>query len=231
MFAFVTLITFAHIATGTFAVVMGGVTLAARKGARTHVKAGRAFTVCMGVSSLLGATLGLIKIESFYITFHAGLLGVTLVWSGWLMARRPQRYRGGAFLAVSCVNLLNTIGLIAAGFSALSLPEQALRGFAAADYFFLSGMAGIALVNDLIILLRQSLSDRHRIAQHLWRMCLGFFIAAGSAFTGPGASIFPAPLRDSGILALPELTIMLLMLFWLLRTLTGKKRGMRRAGK
>jgi hypothetical protein len=50
-------------------------------------------------------------------------------------------------------------------------------------------------------------------------MCIGFFIAAGSAFTGPGASVFPDAVRNSGVLSLPELTIMLLMLFWLWKTL------------
>jgi uncharacterized membrane protein YfcA len=122
------------------------------------------------------------------------------------------------------VNFLNTAGLIAAGFCALTLPEQTLRGFAAADYFFLAGMAGVAFVNDFVILLRKTLSDRHRIAQHVWRMCIGFFIAAGSAFTGPGASIFPETVRNSGILSLPELTIIMLMLFWLFRILFGTRR-------
>jgi hypothetical protein len=99
-----------------------------------------------------------------------------------------------------------------------------LRGFAAADYFFPASIAGFAVINDLVILLRKHLSDRHRIAQHLWRMCIGFFIAAGSAFTGPGAGIFPEAVRNSGILSLPELTIILLMLFWLFRILLGKGR-------
>ncbi len=224
MIILVTITTIAHIASGAIAVVMGAITFAVRKGARSHVNAGRVFTVCMGLSSLLGAILGLIKFETFYITFHAGVLGMTLVLSGWLLARAQSGHRKGSFVALGCVNFLNTAGLVAAGFCALTLPEQTLRGFAAADYFFLAGMAGIALVNDLVILLRKTLSDRHRIAQHLWRMCLGFFIAAGSAFTGPGASIFPEAVRDSGLLSLPELTIILLMLFWLVRILFGRRR-------
>jgi hypothetical protein len=224
MFILVTITTIAHIASGAIAVVMGAITFAVRKGAKSHVNAGRVFTVCMGLSSLLGAILGLIKFETFYITFHAGVLGMTLVLSGWLLARGQSGYRNSTFVAVGCVNFLNTAGLIAAGFYALTLPEQTLRGFAAADYFFLSGMAGIAFVNDLVILMRKALSDRRRIAQHLWRMCLGFFIAAGSAFTGPGANVFPKVVRDSGILSLPELTIILLMLFWLIRIMFGKGR-------
>lgn len=224
MIAFITLTTVAHIASGTIAVSMGAVALTVQKGARLHIKSGRMFALCMGLSSLLGALLGLIRFETFYITFHAGVLGVTLVLSSWLLAKGRLAHRSAPFMLVAGVNLLNTVGLVVAGFCALTMPDQTLRTFAAADYFFLSGMAGVALINDLIVFLRKHLSDRHRIAQHLWRMCLGFFIAAGSAFTGPGAGIFPQAVQDSGLLALPELTIILLMLFWLVRTVYGKGR-------
>lgn len=224
MIILMTLTTIAHVASGAIAVVMGAITLAVRKGARTHINTGRVFTVCMGLSSLLGAVLGLIKFETFYITFHGGVLGMTLVISGWLLARVQNGRLGAPFFAIGFVNFLNTAGLVAAGFCALTLPEQTLRGFAAFDYFFLAGMAGVAFVNDIVLLLRKTLTDRHRIAQHVWRMCIGFFIAAGSAFTGPGASIFPEAVRNSGVLSLPELTIILLMLFWLIRILFGKRR-------
>jgi len=182
------------------------------------------FTAAMGLSSFLGAILGLIKYETFYITFHAGVLGITLVLSGWLLARRPTKNRSALFVTIRGVNLLNTAGLVAAGFCALTLPDQTLRGFAAADYFFLAGITGVALINDLYVLLCKTLSYKHRIAQHVWRMSIGFFIAAGSAFTGPGAKIFPEAVRNSGVLSLPELTIILLMLFWLFRVLLGKGR-------
>lgn len=224
MLIFITITTIAHIASGAIAVVMGAITFAVRKGSTRHVSAGRIFTVAMGLSSFLGAILGLVKFETFYITFHAGVLGMTLVISGWLLARMRTGRRGALFVTIGCVNFLNTAGLVAAGFYALTLPEQVLRGFAAADYFFVAAMAGVAFINDLVILLRKTLSERHRIAQHVWRMCLGFFIAAGSAFTGPGASIFPEAVRNSGVLSLPELTIILLMLFWLCRILFGKGR-------
>ena len=224
MIIFATITTIAHIASGAIAVLMGAITFAVRKGATSHINAGRVFTVAMGISSFLGAILGLIKYETFYITFHAGILGMTLVLSGWLLAKVRTGHRGALLVAIGCVNLLNTAGLVAAGSCALTLPEQTLRGFAAADYFFLAGMAGVALINDLVILLCKTLTYKHRIAQHLWRMCIGFFIAAGSAFTGPGAGIFSEAVRDSGILSLPELTIILLMLFWLFRILFGKGR-------
>lgn len=228
MFIIVTIIMIAHITSGTIAVAMGAITFAVRKGARSHINSGRVFTVCMALSSLLGAVLGLIKFETFYITFHAGVLGMTLVLSGWLLAKARTRHRTPLIVTIGCVNLLNTAGLVAAGCHALTLPGQVLRDFAATDYFFLAGMAGVALINDAVLLWSKTLSDRHRIAQHLWRMCVGFFIAAGSAFTGPGAKIFPETVRNSGVLSLPELIIILLMLFWLFRVLLGKGRRLHR---
>lgn len=226
MILFATITTIAHVASGAIAVAMGAVTFAVRKGAKTHVSAGRVFTAAMGLSSFLGAILGLIKFETFYITFHAGILGMTLVLSGWLLAKRPTRHRGVLFVTIASVNIINAAGLVVAGSCASTLPEQILRGFPASDYFFLAGMAGVAVINDLIVLWNKTLSHKHRIAQHVWRMCLGFFIAAGSAFTGPGARIFPEIVRNSGVLSLPELMIFLLMLFWLYRVLRGKGRGL-----
>ena len=114
---------------------------------------------------------------------------------------------------------LNALGLLAAGWCATTLPDARLYGFAAADYFFLFGMAAVAFVGDVKMIFGRQISNKQRIAQHLVRMCIGFFIAAGSAFTGPGASAFPEAVQDSGLLSLPELTIILLMLFWLWKTL------------
>ena len=208
-----------HVFLGGIAVLLGVVALAARKGAIVHVSAGRMFAVSMAVSSILGALLGLAKFETLYITFHAGILGVTLILSGWMTARRRLNPKGGWFAVIGVVNFLNVVGLVALGLHALSLPQTVLFGFQAADYLFLSILAGIAMIGDLWLFFCTELSRKHRIAQHLCRMCTGLFIAAGSAFTGPGATAFPEAIRTSGILSLPELIIISLMLFWLLRTL------------
>lgn len=209
----------AHVALGTLAVVVGAVALGARKGRKAHVSAGRVFVVSMGLASLLGAVLGAFKYETFWITFHAGILGATLVASGVLAVRIRATAAKRAFVMIAGVNALNAAGLIAAGWYATTLPDGRLFGFAAEDYFFLFGMAVIAGGGDLWMVLAKQISNAHRIAQHLLRMCIGFFIAAGSAFTGPGASAFPEAVQNSGVLSLPELTIVLLMLFWLWKTL------------
>lgn len=208
-----------HIGLGAVAVAAGAVAVAAAKGRPIHVGAGRVFMVTMGGSASLGAVLGLVKTESFYITFHAGLLALTLILSGWLSARIRTGRASPAMILIGLVNAANAAGLIVAGLVAQASPEGLLFGFGAADYFFLAGIAVFAAMADASFLFRRVLSARHRIARHLWRIGLGFFIAAGSAFTGPGAGAFPDPVRQSGVLALPELIIIALILFWLVRTL------------
>jgi uncharacterized membrane protein len=210
---------FAHVALGTLAVVVGAIALGARKGRKVHVNAGRVFVISMGLASVLGAVLGALKYETFWITFHAGVLGATLVTSGVLAVRIRRAGAKKLFTAVAAVNALNAAALFSAGWYATTLPGAQLFGFAAGDYFFLFGMAAIACGGDVRMVVGTQITNRQRIAQHLVRMCIGFFIAAGSAFTGPGASAFPDAVRDSGVLSLPELTIVLLMLFWLWKTL------------
>lgn len=209
----------AHVALGTLAVAVGAIALGSRKGRRVHVGAGRVFALSMGASSLLGALLGALNYQTLWITFHAGILGATLVTSGVLAVRIRAPGVKRVFTAIAGLNALNAAGLFLAGWHASTLPEAHLFGFAAEDYFFLFGMAAIAGLGDLRMTLGTHVSERLRIAQHLLRMCIGFFIAAGSAFTGPGATVFPEALRNSGLLSLPELTIVLLMLFWLWKTL------------
>ncbi|MBT8411849.1 MAG: hypothetical protein KJP02_08645 [Octadecabacter sp.] len=217
--AFDVLTLLAHVTLGTLAVVVGAIAIGSRKGRKTHVSAGRIFMVSMGLASVLGALLGAIKYETFWITFHAGILGATLVTSGVLAVHIHARRAKKWFIAIAGLNSLNAAGLITAGCYATTLPGARLFGFAAEDYFFLFGMAAVAFCFDLRMTLATRNSNKHRIAQHLVRMCTGFFIAAGSAFTGPGASVFPDAVQNSGVLSLPELTIVLLMLFWLWRTL------------
>ena len=96
-------------------------------------------------------------------------------------------------------------------------------GFAGENYLFLAAMSGVALAGDLNRLIRNAGSRKHLVAMHLWRMLLGFFIAAGSAFTGPGASVFPDSIQASGVLSIPELMIFALMIFYLVKIFVFSK--------
>ena len=222
------LILISHIGFGIVSVIAGPIALGARKGGPIHKRAGRVFTYSMGLSSALGAILGLIHFDQLLITFHAGLLGMTLLMSGVLAAR--ARSPVGTFWTglVGICNAGNLLALMFLGYFATTHGGGTLFGFAAEDYFFLGVLTALAAIADVSLMVRQHLTMRHRIARHLWRMCTAFFIAAGSAFTGPGADVFPQALKASGILSVPEGLIFGLMLFWLLRTLFFRRPSSRK---
>ena len=216
-------LTAVHVFSGTLAVLAGAIAALTRKGGGIHVRTGKAFVVLMTVSSLLGAVMGLIEFEQFFITFFAGLLGAYLVVSGWLTLNRSKAYGSLLDRTLIATNAITFLALITLGLQALGRPDGSMFGFAGESYLFLAVMSGGALIGDLIRLLRKSISRKHLIARHLWRMLLGFFIAAGSAFTGPGASVFPDAIQASGILSLPELIIFVLMIFYLVKILVFSK--------
>lgn len=208
-----------HVFSGAFAVLAGAIAALTRKGGGLHVRAGKAFVLLMTLSSLLGSALGFIKFEEFFITFFAGLLGAYLVVSGWLTVKSSVARRQFVDSALTAVNAATFLALMTMGLIALGQSDGAMFGFAGENYLFLAVMSGVAMIADFSRLFRKTVSRKHLVARHLWRMLLGFFIAAGSAFTGPGASVFPANVQASGVLSLPELAIFVLMIFYLVKTL------------
>jgi hypothetical protein len=87
----------------------------------------------------------------------------------------------------------------------------------------------LAAAGDVRMLVRGGVFGAKRIARHLWRMCFGLFIAAGSFFLGPsnrplrllstvgvGKYLSPALFGTTLYLVLTILPLILLI-FWLLR--------------
>jgi hypothetical protein len=77
-------------------------------------------------------------------------------------------------------------------------------------------VALLATLGDVRMLRAGRLQGPRRIARHLWRMCFGLFIAAGSFFLGPPQRL-PAPLRGSALRPIPVLLVLAAMVFWLAR--------------
>src|SRR6202030_722204 len=87
----------------------------------------------------------------------------------------------------------------------------------------------LAAVGDVRMLLRGGVFGVKRIARHLWRMCFGLFIAAGSFFMGPsnrplrllsavglGQHLSPA-LFSTGLYLFLTVLPLILLIFWLVR--------------
>lgn len=211
------MITLLHILSGSLAILAATLAIAAPKGRPLHIAAGKIFLAAMLTTALTGAGLGFWQAETHLITGFAGILAAYLVVTGWRAARGGNRT--GLDWAAMVIIGANTALLILAGLYALGDFTGQAFGFPAEDYFFLAGMSGLAGAADGLWLLRRSPGQRARIARHLWRMCLAFFMAAGSLFTGPGAVVFPASIQASGLLVLPELLILIALAAFLIRTL------------
>ena len=206
-----------HVAAGAIAVLSGFLALLTRKGARVHRAAGTAFFITMSISALAGAFIAWRKPEM--VTFLAGAFTFYLVATSWLTIRRHEKKATfiEGFLA-SAALLISVCGALW-GMEALGSTTQLKDGYAADVYFFFAGLALLAGLADLSVLLRRGVNGRQRIARHLWRMTFALFIAAGSLFTGPGAKTFPEFMRSSPLMSAPELITILLLLFWLIRVL------------
>ena len=134
-----------------------------------------------------------------------GALTAYLILTGWMAVRRRPRRAGVAAKAAG-------LGAIAgAWFIAVLAAPPASYGAA--------GLAALAGAGDLSVALRGGISGAQRIARHLWRLHLGFFIAVGSFFPGQ-LQLFPQfiqQIRPTALLFAPPLSVLALMIFWLAR--------------
>lgn len=205
-----------HIAAGSIALAAGAVALYGLKGAKLHRKSGMLFVLAMLVMSVTGAVMAALKPEA--ISVIAGALTFYLVSTALLTVRRPAA--GALWLDLGALLVALTIGIagIYFGFEALKSPTGTKDGFPAPPYFIFGTVALLAALLDLRMLLARGVQGPHRLARHLWRMCFALFIAAASFFLGQ-AQVFPEPIRNLALLAIPVLAVLLLMLYWLGRVL------------
>lgn len=204
-----------HILFGTTAVFAGVGAFATRKGSAWHRRFGRLFAVTMIATALAG--VGLAAIAHQAITALAGVLATYLVLTGWISVRSETTLTQVLQAVATIAVIVVAIGILLAGFLALNQPTGEYQGFAAGDYFYLAAIAILAAGGDLYWYACGGYVGKRRIARHLWRMSTGMLFATGSLFTGPGAVVFPESLQASGLLALPELTILVLLVYWLVK--------------
>jgi hypothetical protein len=84
--------------------------------------------------------------------------------------------------------------------------------------YMFTGIIGIAAITDLKVLIAGGISGRARIERHLWRMCLGLAMAAGSAFTNGFPRLLPKGVHVPLLtLFMPQFIVLGVLFFWLIR--------------
>jgi uncharacterized membrane protein len=203
-----------HITAATVGILSGATALLARKGSRLHRKAGNWFFVSMLTMSAIGA--GVAPFLPDRISTVAAVLTFYLVATAWVTVRRKEGSAGLFEIGSGIVALSIAVAGVTFGLQASNSSTGLIEGQPAGTAFMFAAVAVLAAIGDLSIIARRGGVGVRRIARHLWRMCFALFIAAGSFFLGQ-QQVFPASMRGSSLLFLPEIAVLGLMIFWLVR--------------
>lgn len=125
------------------------------------------------------------------------------------------------------------------GFAAPGNPGNQLNGVAAGLLFFLGTTMLLAAIGDFSMIRALGIQGAPRIARHLWRMCLGLFIASRSfAAQLVKLSFMPPAMRSMPVILLLGGGPLFVLIYWMWRVrlkqnlrglMTTKPIGVRRA--
>jgi hypothetical protein len=216
-----------HICGGSLGLLSGTAAMTFRKGSPRHVLAGKVFVASMLTMGVFAVYLAITRHQPSNI--GGGFLTVYLIGTAWLTARRrdgeTSRFDWAVFLIPLAIGILLWMNGIKVLRSGVGSPDGVPVGM----MFFMGSICLLAAAGDVRMLVRGGVLGAKRIARHLWRMCFGLFIAAGSFFLGPsnrplrllsavgvGKYLSPALFSTSLYLILTILPLILLI-FWLVR--------------
>ena len=210
------LLLYLHIGGGALGIVSGLIASLAVKGSVLHRKAGVLFFWAMLVCYVIGALVSPFLNSQQSTNFVAAVLALYLLLSGVSAAKR-RRFVAGMPEKIGLVMalLITTIGITFMVLSAQS-PDGSLDGSPPQAYLLFVLAGSLALIGELKVLWQKTLSQTARVVRHLWRMCMSFFIASGSAFFGQ-AQFFPSWFNDSFLPLILGFFPLLIMLIY-----TGK---------
>jgi hypothetical protein len=191
------------------------------------VLAGKVFVVSMLTMGVFAVYLAITRNQPNNI--GGGILTVYLIGTAWLTARRRDGETSRLDWVVLLIPLALGILTWMNGIQVVRSGESSQNGVPVGMTFFMGSVMLLAATGDVRMLLRGGVFGVKRIARHLWRMCFGLFIAAGSFFLGPsnrplrllsalgiGQHLSPVFFSTTLYLILSVLPLILLI-FWLVR--------------
>ena len=216
-----------HICAGSLGLLSGTAALSFRKGSPSHVLAGRVFVASMLTMAVAAVYLGIMKHQTSNI--GGGFITFYLIGTGWLTTRRREgetsRMDWVALLIPLAIGILTWINGIKVVRSGASSQDGVPVGMS----FFMGSICLLAAAGDVRMLTHGGVVGVKRIARHLWRMCFGLFIAAGSFFMGPSnrplrllsalglGRDLPLALFSTNLYLILTILPLVLLIFWLVR--------------
>ncbi len=222
----------AHILGGTVGLLSGTAAMSFRKGSPRHVLAGRIFVASMLTMGAGAAYLGIVRHQPSNV--GGGIFTFYLILTAWLTARRKDgetsKLDWAALLiplALGTLSWMNGIRVVRSGASSQD-------GVPVGMILFMGSVQLLAATGDVRTLVRRGVLGAKRIPRHLWRMCFGLFIAAGSFFFGPSnrplrllsnvglGQHLPRALFSTSLYLVLTILPLVLLIFWLLRVRFSK---------
>lgn len=205
-----------HILAGSLALASGVAALWVRKGGRLHRTSGMMFVQAMLIMALSGAAIAWFKAKP--VSVLGGLTTAYFVLSAWLTVRRetPRSRQWQAFSMLA--------GLVIGGGALLVWLAVQAPGNGRPAFLVFGAITLAAAMLDLRLFLAGALSPAHRLARHLWRMCCALLLATVSLFLGQ-AQLFPKVLRQTELLILPGVAVVLVSVYWLIKVFAIGRRG------
>ena len=222
MVAFSTTLVFVvHILSGAVAMIAGMLALCVRKGGRAHRRSGDVFVISMLIMAISAGILGFIRPGQTINIFIAGFT-LYLVATAWLTAIRRKKVAGAPemiALAVSlalCAPFALIIFQIVTGVTVFKSAFK-IEGAILIALCVFSVIMATAAIGDFSVLLRRGIAGTARFTRHLWRMCFALALTFGSAFTNGFARLLPGPYHVPPVFFLPQLLMLLVLLYWVVR--------------
>lgn len=216
-----------HICAGTVGLSSGTAALCFRKGSPRHVLAGQVFVFSMLAMAVAAVYLAIVKQQPNNI--GGGIITFYLIGTAWLTARRRDGETSRTDWIVLLIPLVLGILTWMNGISVVRSGASSQNGVPVGMSFFMGSICLLAAAGDIRMLLRHGAFGVTRIARHLWRMCFGLFIAAGSFFMGPSnrplrllrtvgiRQNLPQALFSTNVYLVLTVTPLAVLIFWLVR--------------
>lgn len=211
-----------HIGAGTIGLGSGLVAAFAAKGGYLHRKAGIVFVASMLVMAAFAGYLA-VAVPGQTVNLFIGTFAFYLVSTAWMTVHRRAGMSGlfekiALFVAVClCAPFAILAFQLATGIDPLFKSAVPFKGpVLVAIYGFMSVLA-LAAIGDAKVVLAGGIAGAPRLARHLWRMCLGLTLAAGSFFTNALPRILPGQVHVTSLFFLPQLLVLGFLIFWMIR--------------
>jgi uncharacterized membrane protein len=212
-----------HVGGGIVGILSGTAAALFRKGSHLHRAAGDIFVVAMLTIGTVGAAMATFLTQ--WTNVMGGTFTVYLIGSAWATAHRRDGGAGRFEIAAMCAALAAAAWFAWVGAHS---PDGLIDGQPWQPAVVFGVIAVLAAAMDFRVIRNGGITGVPRIARHLWRMCLGLFIAASSFFIGQ-QQVMPVFIQGSPVLWIPAVAPLLLMIFWLVRVCTMSRFRMQTA--